>query len=255
MPRHPLVQLPQPLTKSDQTIAFTPIPDKSVGDFDFSPTAVASSGLGITFTSSDSQVAEIQGTVPNQTIKIRGAGTATITASQGGNGAYNTAPSVTQTVTVGYFNLQANSLPGLRLWLDGNNINGDATADSLANDSAITQWIDQSGNTNNAGQGTANAKPTYAANTLNGMGVVRFTSAQSLDITSSNDFATVIAVMKQASNQTAETKPLGSNIFATTSAGKFGMKRQGSAWMDSGISSHTPALITCRCTPEIMDSM
>jgi hypothetical protein len=125
-----------------------------VGDFDFSPTAVASSGLDITFTSSDSQVAEIQGTVPNQTIKIRGAGTATITASQGGNGAYNTAPSVTQTVTVGYFNLQANSLPGLRLWLDGNNINGDATADSLANDSAITQWIDQSGNTNNAGQGT-----------------------------------------------------------------------------------------------------
>jgi hypothetical protein len=150
---------------------------------------------------------------------------------------------------VGYFNLQANSLPGLRLWLDGNNINGDATADSLANDSAITQWIDQSGNTNNAGQGTANAKPTYAANTLNGMGVVRFTSAQSLDITSSNDFSTVIAVMNQASGQSAETKPLGSNIFATTSAGKFGMKRQGSAWMDSGISSHSPALITMQLHP------
>ena len=47
--------------KSDQTIAFTPITDKSVGDFDFSPTAVASSGLDITFTSSDSQVAEITG--------------------------------------------------------------------------------------------------------------------------------------------------------------------------------------------------
>ena len=47
--------------KSDQTIAFTPITDKSVGDFDFSPTAVASSGLDITFTSSDSQVAESSG--------------------------------------------------------------------------------------------------------------------------------------------------------------------------------------------------
>ena len=235
--------------KSDQTIAFTPITDKSVGDFDFSPTAVASSGLDITFTSSDSQVAEILGTVPNQTIKIRGAGTATITASQGGNGAYNTAPSVTQTVTVGYFNLQANSLPGLRLWLDANNINGDATADTLADGSVITQWIDQSGNTNNAGQGTANAKPTYAASALNNMGVVRFTAAQSLDITSSNDFSTVIAVMNQASGQSAETKPLGSNIFATTSAGKFGMKRQGSAWMDSGISSHSPALITMQLHP------
>ena len=50
--------------KSDQTIAFTPITDKSVGDFDFSPTAVASSGLDITFTSSDSQVAESPGNVP-----------------------------------------------------------------------------------------------------------------------------------------------------------------------------------------------
>ena len=50
--------------KSDQTIAFTPITDKSVGDFDFSPTAVASSGLDITFTSSDSQVAESPGNRP-----------------------------------------------------------------------------------------------------------------------------------------------------------------------------------------------
>ena len=235
--------------KSSQTIAFNPITDKSVGDFDFSPTAVASSGLSLTFTSSDSQVAEIIGSSPNQTIKVRGAGTATITASQAGDAAYSPASSVTQTITVGYFNLQANSLPGLRLWLDGNNINGDATADSLANGSAVTQWIDQSGNTNNAGQGTANAKPTYAVNELNGMGVVRFTAAQSLNITSSNDFATVIAVMKQASGQSAETKPLGSNIFATTSAGKFGMKRQGSAWMDSGISAHSPALITMQLYP------
>ena len=149
--------------KSDQTISFSPIPDKSVGDFDFSPTAVASSGLPVTFSSSNSLIAQIQGTAPNQTIKIRAAGTATITASQIGNGAYNTAPSVTQTVTVGYFNLQANSLPGIRLWLDGNNINGDDHSGLLANGSAVTQWIDQSGNTNNAGQGTTNAKPTYAA--------------------------------------------------------------------------------------------
>ena len=55
--------------------------------------------------------------------------------------------------------------------------------------------------------------------------------------------------MNQASGQSAETKPLGSNIFATTSAGKFGMKRQGSAWMDSGISSHSPALITMQLHP------
>ena len=133
--------------------------------------------------------------------------------------------------------------------MDANNINGDATADTLADGSVITQWIDQSGNTNNAGQGTANAKPTYAASALNNMGVVRFTAAQSLDITSSNDFSTVIAVMNQASGQSAETKPLGSNIFATTSAGKFGLKRQGSAWMDSGVSSHQVGIVTMQVYP------
>ena len=74
------------------------------------PLAVASSGLPVTFSSSDSLIAQIQGTAPNQTIKIRAAGTATITASQIGNGAYNTAPSVTQTVTVGYFNSTARFL-------------------------------------------------------------------------------------------------------------------------------------------------
>ncbi|MDB0031579.1 LamG domain-containing protein, partial [Opitutales bacterium] len=235
--------------KSDQTISFSPIPDKSVGDFDFSPTAVASSGLGVSFASSNNLIAEVQGTAPNQTIKIRAAGTATITASQAGDSSYNGASSVTQTLTVGYFNLQQDSLPGLKLWLDGNNINGDNTADTLTDNSAVTQWIDQSGNTNNAGQGTANAKPTYVTNALNGMGGVRFTAAQSLNITSSNDFVTVIAVMKQASNQTAETKPLGSNIFATTSAGKFGLKRQGSAWMDSGVSSHQVGIVTMQVYP------
>ena len=97
--------------KSDQTIAFNPIPDKSVGDFDFSPIAVASSSLNVSFSSSNNQVAEIQGTPPNQTIKIRGPGTVTITASQAGNISYNPAPNVTQSFTVGFFNLQANSFP------------------------------------------------------------------------------------------------------------------------------------------------
>ena len=240
----PAVTIAASFDKSDQTISFSPIADKSVGDFDFSPTAVASSGLPVSFASSDSLVAEIQGTAPNQTIKIRAAGTATITASQIGDSGYNAATNVTQTVTVGYYNLQSDSFPGLRLWVDGNNLDGDTTEDIVANGSNVTQWIDRSGNNNHPGQGTNANKPTYAENALNGMGVVRFTAAQSFNISTSNDFVTVVAVLKQASNQTAETKPLGSNIFATTAAGKFGLKRQGSAWMDSGVSSQTSALLT-----------
>ena len=93
--------------KSNQTISFSPIPDKSVGDFNFIPTAVASSGLDVSFTSSDSLVAEVQS--DGKTIKIRAAGTATITANQAGDASFNPATSVTQTITVGYFSLQANS--------------------------------------------------------------------------------------------------------------------------------------------------
>ena len=116
--------------KSDQTISFDVIPEKSVGDFNFIPTAVASSGLDVSFTSSDSLVAQVQS--DGKTIKIRSAGSATITANQAGDSAYNAAPAVTQTLTVGYFNLQDDSFPGIRLWLDANNIDGDDTADSIA---------------------------------------------------------------------------------------------------------------------------
>ena len=124
----PSTTLTATFNKSDQTISFGTITDRSVGDFNFIPTAVASSGLDVSFTSSDSLVAEVQS--DGRTIKVRAAGTATITANQAGDSAYNAAPAVTQTLTVGYFNLQANSLPGIRLWLDANNIDGDDTADT-----------------------------------------------------------------------------------------------------------------------------
>ena len=44
--------------------------------------------------------------------------------------------------------------------------------------------------------------------------------------------------------QTAATKPFGSNIFATTSAGKFGLQRQGSGMIDSAVSSTSYAVVT-----------
>ena len=55
----PSVDLTATFDKSDQTISFGALPDKSVGDFNFIPTAVASSGLGVTFTSSNEEVAKV----------------------------------------------------------------------------------------------------------------------------------------------------------------------------------------------------
>ena len=153
----PSVDLTASFNKSDQTISFGALPDKSVGDFNFIPTAVASSGLDVTFTSSNEEVAKVL--TDNRTIQIRSAGTATITASQAGDDAYNAATSVPQTLTVGYYNLQDDSFPGIRLWLDGNNLDGDGTEDTTHNGSTLTDglpisgsWIDQSGNNQHGGQ-------------------------------------------------------------------------------------------------------
>ena len=197
----PSTTLSASFDKSDQTISFDVIPSKSVGDFNFIPTAVASSGLDVTFTSSDSLVAQVQS--DGKTIKIRSAGSATITANQAGDSAYNAAPAVTQTLTVGYFNLQADSFPGIRLWLDANNIDGDDTADSISDGTAIVQWIDKSGNNNHAGQATSSNRPTYdtRGNALraNSRPGITFTSSQSLDISADSNIRSIVALIRQDS--------------------------------------------------------
>jgi hypothetical protein len=79
-----------------QTINFNPLPFKKMGDADFNPEATASSGLAITYTSSNLNVA----TIVNNMIHIVGLGTTTITASQAGNNGYNPATSIVQELTV-----------------------------------------------------------------------------------------------------------------------------------------------------------
>jgi hypothetical protein len=84
------------VVKQDQTITFPSIPTKLTTDADFSPGATASSGLPVTYSSSNAAVA----TILSGNIHIVGAGTATITATQAGNSVYNPAPAVSQLLTV-----------------------------------------------------------------------------------------------------------------------------------------------------------
>ena len=90
--------LTQTLTvdKGDQTITFNPLPAVAYGAEPFNLTAIASSGLDVTYVSSNPDVATVSG----NTVTIVGAGTTVITASQGGNTNYNAAPAVEQTLTV-----------------------------------------------------------------------------------------------------------------------------------------------------------
>jgi hypothetical protein len=97
------------IIKANQTITFNPLPSKTVGDADFAPGATASSGLAVSYTSSNTLVATIVGS----NIHIVGAGSATITASQSGNTNYNAAADVQQILTVNKANqtITFNPLP------------------------------------------------------------------------------------------------------------------------------------------------
>lgn len=88
-------QLYKDLVCFTQSINFS-LSAKALGTPDFDPGATATSGLTVTYASSNPTVA----TIVAGKIHIVGVGSATITASQSGNNRYLAAPDATQTLTV-----------------------------------------------------------------------------------------------------------------------------------------------------------
>ncbi|MFZ4767979.1 MAG: beta strand repeat-containing protein, partial [Roseimicrobium sp.] len=84
------------ITKANQTITFAALASKSQADAPFALTGTASSGLTVSYASSNTAVATVSG----NTVTIVGIGTTTITASQAGDGNFNAATSVDQSLTV-----------------------------------------------------------------------------------------------------------------------------------------------------------
>jgi hypothetical protein len=84
------------ITKANQTITFGALANKTTADIPFNLTATASSGLTVSYTSSNTAVATIVG----NTVTIVGVGITDITASQPGNSNYNAAADVVQSLTV-----------------------------------------------------------------------------------------------------------------------------------------------------------
>lgn len=78
------------ISKANQTISFSSFPASSTFDL----IATASSGLPVTFSNSNPDVAVIQG----NTVTVLASGTSQITASQPGDNRYKAAPDVTQTL-------------------------------------------------------------------------------------------------------------------------------------------------------------
>jgi streptogramin lyase len=82
--------------QSGQTINLNALPKKTYGDASISLNPTASSGLTISYTSSNTKVAVVSG----NTVTIKGAGSITITATQTGNLFYKAAAPVRQVLTV-----------------------------------------------------------------------------------------------------------------------------------------------------------
>ena len=114
------------VSKLDQTITFDALPDVDVTDPDFDLTATASSGLTVTYTSSDETVA----TVTGSTVSIIGEGFVTITASQAGDATYNAAADVEQSFSVGKLSQTIDFPHPGDLFYDDGNFTLDATASS-----------------------------------------------------------------------------------------------------------------------------
>jgi hypothetical protein len=91
--------------KQSQTITFNALTDFTYGDNTFNLAATTSSGLTITYSSSNHNIATISG----NTVTLAGAGSATITASQAGNSTYYAAESIQQPLTVNKALVNANA--------------------------------------------------------------------------------------------------------------------------------------------------
>jgi hypothetical protein len=99
--------------KLAQTITFPDLPATTYGDADLNAAATASSGLGITYESSDHSVA----TIVNGQIHIVGAGTVNITAKQPGDDNYGEAVPVTKQLVVNKADLTITATD--KTWLQG----------------------------------------------------------------------------------------------------------------------------------------
>jgi len=80
----------------EQTVSLDSMISKTVGEADFEPNGLATSGLPVSYASSDTSVAAIV----NGKVHILAPGTCVITASQNGNATYSAAPSLSRTLMV-----------------------------------------------------------------------------------------------------------------------------------------------------------
>ena len=161
-----------------QTIVFNSLPEKTYGDAPFTISATGGgSGNPVVFTSSNTSVATCTGT-NGETITIIGNGSCIIHANQAGNGTYNAATQVDQTLTVNKKALTViNASVNPKIY-DGNpnaTITS-ATLSGVVGSENVVLANQTSGTFNNANIGTGKAVTT--AMTITGTAIGNYTLTQ-----------------------------------------------------------------------------
>jgi hypothetical protein len=190
--------------QAGQTITFNGLPAMEVTDLPFDLEATSSSGLDVSYVSSDPQVATIAG----KTVTITGVGTTTITASQAGDNNFAEAPTVAQPLVVNKAGqlITFAALPVKAI--------GDAAFDLTATSDSQLPVSFSSSNVNVA---------TVAGNTVTivGPGTTDITASQAGDATyvAANDVTQTLTVTKQIQTITFDALPskmFGDALFDLT---------------------------------------
>ena len=169
------------IAKGNQTITFAALANKQYGDADFSLTGTSISGLTVTYTSSDTNVATISGT----TVTIKAKGTTNITASQGGDTNYNAATNVVRSLTVTEKALTITGLTANNKIQDGNTtatLSGTATLNGVigSDDVTLTGTPTATFASSNVGNGIA---VTVSGYSLTGTKAANYTLIQPTGLT------------------------------------------------------------------------
>ncbi|QPH37832.1 Ig-like domain-containing protein [Pedobacter endophyticus] len=170
------------IAKTTQSITFNPLATKLVTDAPFVLQATASSGLSVTYISSNTNVARI--TNGNQ-VQIVGIGTTVITASQAGDSNFEAANPVTQNFTV-----IDNPPPVLSISSDkGNSISKGETARLTAIGALTYQWSNAEGIINGQNSAVLTIRPSATTTyTVTGFNQYGRSSSQTFTIEVRADF-------------------------------------------------------------------
>ena len=201
------------INKANQTISFSALASKTTSSAPFTLTATASSGLEVSYASSDASVATNVGS----TLTIIGEGSTIITASQAGNDNYNAARDTTQTQVV--------TTGPLAAW-DVNGLAGGASPQTASEKNTHVTVV-----------GLTRGSGLTASSTSNCWGATSFNTATSSSTAISNSDFTTFSIVADAGYKMSLTSIPSYNIRRSSSgptSGQWQYKAGTGSYVDLG---------------------